>query len=320
MSDSTQHRDIADSEGLPDEASRFRLQQELENRKLKIEERKLEQARSESRARIWSTILISGLATVLLTIYAKWSDSRAQQRAAIAEQARVSVELVNAREKASTELRAKMFEALLQNYFKEAHEREQITILTMIALNFRDAVQIRPMLELLNFRILQNSNESERAQLQNELRRAARLVIKDQLEQIRLSKDGAVSFETISAGGAVPIKCPPNTSLKLVGIKDEFTITLQATQQDGSPPDKPFDVTFLDMPMVDYKTVRSKLGVASWRFALVLQDVSADKKTADIAIACLPVSQVGAERRYAFDELLEKYLFPTDVQPSASER
>ena len=319
MSDSTQHREIPISDALPDEASRFRLEQDLENRKLQLEERKLEQARSESRTRLWSTILISGLATSLLGVYAKWSDTRTQDRAISAEQSRVIVELVNAREKASTELRAKMFEALLQNYFREAHEREQITILTMIALNFRDAVQIRPMLELLNFRIRQNSNESERAQLQNELRRAARLVIKDQLEQIRMSKDGEVYFETISKGYAVRIKCGPNTSLKLVDVTDDFTINMQPTQPDGSLADKPFDVTYLDMPMVDYKTVRSS-AADNWRYALVLQDVSEDKKSADIAIACLPVSQVGAERRYAFDELLEKWLFPTGVATPGSAR
>jgi len=312
MSDSTRHLESPISDALPDEASRFRLEQALENRKLELEERKLEQARSESRARLWSTILISGLATGLLSVYARWSDTRTQERAKSAEQTRVAVELVNAREKASTELRAKMFEALLQNYFRDAHEREQITILTMIALNFRDAVQIRPMLELLNFRIDQNSNESERAQLRNELRRAARVVIKDQLEQIRMSKDGEVYYETISAGNAVRIKCGPNTSLKLAEVTNDFTISMQSIAPDGSLSDKPFDVTYLDMPMVDYRTVRSSSADA-WRYAVVLQDVSADKKSADIAIACLPVSQVGAERRYAFDELLEKYLFPTEV-------
>lgn len=312
MADPTQDREIPVADALPDEGTRFRLQQELENRKLELEERKLEQARSESRARVWSTILISGLATVLLGVYARWSEERAQERARSAEKTRVAIDLVNAREKASTELRAKMFESLLQNYFRDAGELEQITILSMIALNFRDAVQIRPMLELLNYRISQNADEEKRTQLRNDLRRAARLVIKDQLEQIRMSKDGEVFYQTIAVSDSVRVHCGPDTSLRLVEIKDDFTVNLQATRHDGSTTEKPFDVSYLDMPMVDYKIVRSS-AAEPWRYAVVLQDISLERKSADIAIACLPVSQVGPERRYAFDELLEKYLFPTEV-------
>lgn len=312
MADPSQRQEIPVTDAMPDEGTRFRLQQELENRKLELEDRKLEQARSESRVRVWSTILISGLATVLLSVYARWSDERAQERARSAEKARVAIELVNAREKASTELRAKMFESLLQNYFRDSHELEQITILAMIALNFRDAVQIRPMLELLNYRISQNPDEKERTQLQSDLRRAARLVIKDQLEQIRMSKDGEVFYATISTSDSVRVHCGPDTSLTLAGIRDDFTIELQASRDNGSSTEKHFEVSYLDMPMVDYKIVRSA-AAEPWRYAVVLQDVSVDRQSADIAIACLPVSQVGAERRYAFDELLEKYLFPTEV-------
>lgn len=61
------------------------------------------------------------------------------------------------------------------------------------------------------------------------------------------------------------------------------------------------------MPMVDYTTVRLS-SPAPWRYSIVLHDVARDGKSAEIGVACLPVSPVGAERRYAFDELLEQFL------------
>ena len=301
----------------------------LEERKLELEERKLGQARTDTWTRFWVTILVGGLITGGFN-YIIWQanqDAQTQARAAEktekeraervekaekeraerGQQVQVAIELVNAREKASTDLRAKMFNALLQNYFHNATDREQIAILELIALNFRDAVQIRPMLELLDVQILVNSNSAERIALRTELRRAAHVIVKDQLEQIRQSKKGEVSRTKIAVGEAVTVPCGPNVAVRMLGAKDDSTITLQRSGADGSAEDRKFDVSYFDMPMLDYKTVRGT-PPNDWRYAIVLENVMPDRKSAEIAVACLPQNYVSAERRYAFDDLLGDYL------------
>ena len=252
---------------------------------------------------------MSGLATLVVAVYTNWTNTRAKEIADRTEQTRVAIELVNAREKSSAELRAQMFNALLQNYFREASDREQIVILELIALNFRDAVQIKPMLELLDTQFKEMPSSPEREKLRVELRRASRVVIRDQLEQIRLSRDGDVNEAKIAVGKSEPMTCGPDVQLRVLNIEDDSAVTVQTEYLDGKPRGEPFQLSYFDMPMVDYKTVRSA-GSNVWRYAVVLQDVASDLKYAKIGIACLPVSQVGAERRYAFDELLEQYLFP----------
>ena len=98
MADPQKTGDSSSAGTAVDDAARFEFDKDLENRKLALEERKLEQARADSRARVWSTILVSGLATLVVAVYTTWTNTRAKERADRTEQTRVAIELVNARE------------------------------------------------------------------------------------------------------------------------------------------------------------------------------------------------------------------------------
>lgn len=307
------------------EMARFEFDKALENRKLELEERKFAQARTDMWLRFVTAILLGGIVTVGFNYYAarraedkkEAEDKRAEElriaeadRAARARQAQVAIELVNAREKSSTELRAGMFNALLQNYFHEASQRDRIAILELILLNFRDAVQIRPMLELLDAQIRESASAVERKKLQKELRRAAAVIIKDQLAQIRAAKDGEVVPMRIEVGSTIVVPCGPGgVTLDVEKIsRDRSSVTLQPTGAAAEQPGKEIDLSYFDMPMLDYKTVRTAKNV--WQYSIVLERIADDGRSADVAVACLPVSHVGPERRYAFDELLDEYLYP----------
>ena len=324
----------------PDElaAARFEFDKEVEDRKIQLEERKLKQARVDTWTRLFGTLAVGLLIAGGVQWYSIRSESDAKLRAETnqkvqrereqsaqvaqrereqsAQEAQVAIQLTNAREKALSDLRAQMFNALLQNYFKQATEQERIAILELIGLNFRDAVQIKPMFELLDGQLRTGAATPENTQLRTALRRAARGVIRDQLNQIRQAKDGGVCRMTLKVGEAASPQCFPQLRIKLRKV-DQLTIAVRTNSKDGvllgetdwEARGDDFVATYFDMPMVDYTAVLSSSS-ERWRYSVVLFKTAAEKKTAEIAVALLPISAVGPEHRYAFDELLEKYLLP----------
>jgi len=309
-------------------AARFEFEKEVEDRKSELEERKLKQARVDTWTRFIGTLAVGLLIAGGIQWYSIRSENDAKLRAEAnqkeqrereqsAQEAQVAIQLANAREKALSDLRAQMFNALLQNYFKETTDEDRIAILELIGLNFRDAVQIKPMFELLDARLRARAATPGNTQLGTALRRAARIIVRDQLNQIQQAKDGGVCRMTLKVGEAASPACFPGLRIKMRKV-DQFTIAVRTNSKDGVLLGKPdweargedFVVTYFDMPMVDYKAVLSSSS-ERWRYSIVLYGTSVEEKTADIALALLPVSAVGAEYRYAFDELLEKYLRPT---------
>ena len=112
--------------------------------------------------------------------------------------------------------------------------------------------------------------------------------------------------------------CFPPLTVKVRKI-DSFSVEVRTNSSDGTlvkTPDletigEDFVVSYFDMPMVDYKAVLSSSS-ERWRYSIVLDRIAFQQQAVDIAVALLPVSAVDAQHRYAFDELLEKYLRPTD--------
>ena len=65
--------------------------------------------------------------------------------AAANREAQTLIQLVNARESATANLRAQMFKTLLETFFDPKSAESQIVVLELIGLNFRDSIQIKPM-------------------------------------------------------------------------------------------------------------------------------------------------------------------------------
>lgn len=307
------------------EAARFEFEKALEASKLELEKRKLKQARVDTWTKFVSTIGVGVVVAGGLQLYsnaeATVSRSRDEEahkvqaeRAASAQKAQIAIELTSSREKALSDLRASMFNALLQHYFKQADDRERIAILELMALNFRDAVQIRPMLELLQIQLREKHGVHDAQILSAELWRAAHRIVRDQLEQIRQTKEGEVCNLTIMIGQVAHSDCFPLLAMRLQKVVDQSKINLQINVENGKLLDQThfnegFEVSYFDTPMIDYTTVRAE-NSKGWRYAIVLHKVSADEMSAEIGVALLPTTPVDAERRYSFDELLGDFLNP----------
>jgi len=257
-------------------------------------------------------------------------------------QAQAIVELVNSREHAMVNLRSEMFNSLLDKYLTGQDFESKIAVLEMIGLNFRDAIQIKPLFEHLDHQLsrtektmsggamiqgdvdFQSAPGHERDSLlvgvrlesggptpRDKLRRAAGRVIKDQLDQIREADSGSVCEMTLVRGEeAKRVECFPYLKLGLVAVTDSGIrvrpeSTLENLPIDGRLAKNGFLVNYFDMPMIDYTfmdTVTDKI-----RYSIVLREASVDDASATIALAVLPATAVTKQNPYLFDELVGEF-------------
>lgn len=260
-------------------------------------------------------IIFKGLVAIAvsgaLTFYGIISQQSRADREREDRSAQMLIQLVNARESANTQLRSNMFNTLLQHYFRQNDFRSQIVVLELIGLNFRDAIQIKPMFEQLD-RDFADVTVAEDHRYRSMLRKAARNVVRDQLDQIRLSADGHVCEAVLKTGEIIRPGCFPMLAVKLVSV-DEAGVRVQINSNQGQllfdddlENGDSFSVGYYDMPMVDYTSIA--VTSESMRYSIVLLDADPDRGTAEIAVAVLPVDTFSSRDTYLFDELLARYL------------
>lgn len=302
------------------ERERFEFEKSRQEQQSRLELGKLKQARLDSWLRVAGTIFIGGLISAAITIYGINSENKRTERAdklRVAENERAVrngksetfIRLVSARESANTSLRARMFEALLSHFFQAKDEKSRITMLELIGLNFRDAIEIRPIFEHLDREL--DSDNPDRALL----KKAVRSIINDQLDVIREARDGVVC-ESILKLKDEPSRpdCFSLLSIELTDINTQAgVIRIRANSRRGHfvPQDDQenrdqFSVGFFDMPMTDYTTFFNV--DVLYKYSIVLNKILDDDRVS-VSVAVLPADAISSHQRYKFDELLADYAF-----------
>jgi hypothetical protein len=305
-----------DREKLELEREKHAFQRELELEKLR-----------ESRRASWRSmigpVVIGGLISASVAFYGIYTDRQANERerrrieaadlrAQANRRSETLIQLVNARERAVTDLRAQMFSALLQHYFDRKDTGARITLLKLIGLNFRDAVQIKPLFEQLDAEIVAEGMEGARPEARRLLRKAARNVIRDQIEQIRQARDGAVCDLELAPGDQGDVDCLDGLKVELLAIGPDGVRVRSNTRDhallDAAEPaaGQAFGVGYFDMPMIDYTSVDAGRGNL-WKYAIVLDEIT-DDRVAHLKVAVLPVDSYSTQHKYKFDEMLADYL------------
>jgi hypothetical protein len=302
------------------EYEQWEYQKDWHKQENEIENKKLKQAKLDTWVRgLVSAILGTAIAVSIpaaITIYGIEIEKEKTSRAQEQRKQETLIQLINSRESADSNLRSQMFSALLQHYFQQRDYRTQIAILEIIGLNFRDALHTKPMFERLHVEIMEKEEKPQ--ELLESLKKASGRIIKDQLQQIRQSKEGGVceiefQISPMTKDPIIPV-CFQELVINLIDIKDDHIIVrtnskdgvLLGSKGDTSGDD--FKVSFYDMPMIDYTSVVTKAGYI-WKYSIVLKEVNKEKNTVKIAIANLPEETYGASEKYKFDEMLKGYLY-----------
>ena len=289
------------------EVKKLEFEKEKEANRIKIENEKLLQAQKDTKTRLISSFLVTIVVTGGLTLFGIYYEHQMSIEAEKSRKAEMTIQLINAREKANNDLRANMFKTLIDFYQKDPNEMSSVLLLELIGLNFKDTVLLKPVFEKL-YQDETSSDDQKKA-----LRSASRKIVNDQLEAIRQSRDGEVCRMTLKPSETKSAWCFPPLYVTLIEL-DEDSIKLRTNSKEGFIDDVEgtegggeFDVNYFDMPMIDY-TVSSTGDEDVWRYSIVLESLSIEGAT--IAIAVLPQDSFSAQMPFRFDEMMSDYINP----------
>ena len=271
---------------------------------------------AKNKSRDWVNILaklLPGIGAIIagifipLVIHINAERSRSNQ---------LYTEIVSKREMADTELRAKMFENLIKCFFgstsKQKTDKEKLTLLRLLALNFHEFFDLKPLFEELESEL----EEGDRYKL----REIATEIAGKQEALLSHIKEGMVFERVLYEGEENGIIVPPEDMnpyrdhrlgivLTEIGQNEAYVklhvIDIPEGVKDvGETTDVNFEVSFYDMPFID----NTKLFNAT-RFAITLKDIVLDKtqrRAARIKIIFFPESYMSTRDRPYLDEMLQQ--------------
>ncbi len=257
-------------------------------------------------------IVIKGLATTLVTIaITYYGISSETKRAEIAEEnrnAQIVIQTLSNRESAASDLKARMFDSLMNHYFVREGSEESITrarelLLRLIALNFHANFNLRPLFDDVNSRL----EVSERA----ELRKAAKAIAKIQINSL-VAAGGYVCKYRLVSGKTVASMTEPNCPLPIELILIEINDNGIRVKTPGSGDDDlGFQVSYYDMPLVDNSTI------GNVTYSLILSDAYPRQQMAAVKMAVFPENYFNAKNSLRFDQLIGSYVIKASEQPTA---
>ena len=222
-------------------------------------------------------------------------------------------EIVSKREISDSELRAKMFENLIKSFFSNVPHQtsniERITLLRLIALNFHEFFDLKPLFEELESQL--KNNEIEK------LRGIASEIIGKQEAQLSSVNEGMVYEETLYEGWENGKMIPPGEKkpykghrlgieIVEIGENDNYAKLsvkdIPEGKDVGDNVNVKFKLGYYDLPFID----NTKL-FNSTRFAIILKKILKDehgKKAINIKIIFFPESYMTSRDRPYLDEML----------------
>ena len=198
------------------------------------------------------------------------------------------IQILSNREAVLADMRTKMFGDLIQHYVKGQDPKSKIVIVELMAVNFQDLFQLRPLFDDLDATLRPASKERK------ELRRVAKNVISRQINTI-VGSGGSVCELELEINKTMQADCVP-LLFKLIKTQED------RIRVSGTPEDKNgFEVSYFDMPFADY----SKKG--ELRYSVVLS--STGKENAKVKVVVFPRHYFSGESRLVHDQLIGEYFF-----------
>ncbi len=223
-------------------------------------------------------------------------------------------DIISERETADSELRAKMFENLMKSFFggdfRYKTNKEKLTLLRLMALNFHESFNLKPMFEEIATDNKLNAKEKEK------LIYIAKEIVGKQEAMLSQVKEGMVWDITLSAGSAGAAEIPQRPKEAYRGHRLGIT-ALEINKEKGyarlrveDMPEKEniasnatiiFTIGYYDMPFIDNTKLFNHT-----RFAITLKDINTDggEKIAKLKIIFFPDNYMSGRDRPYLDEML----------------
>jgi hypothetical protein len=212
------------------------------------------------------------------------------QLAADRRSAEVLIQTLSNRERLEAEARVKMFDTLMQHYLSR-NDRDKITILELIAMNFGGQFQMRPLFEELYGKLTAAADRSK-------LRRVARKVVDRQVDQIVNAGGNLCELElkrnvetSATAQCGVPLK------LTLSEVAEDG---IRLVASPGAATD--FEVNYFDAPFTDNSKLRELI------YALVLAKTDARCGCATVRLVVFPQHYYDVNNKLHMDDMIGSHL------------
>ncbi len=264
--------------------------------------------------------LLTALAVAFLGFFGSRIIGRQQQFDA---NFRLYSELMSKREESESALRKDMFKSIIDAFLKPGMEKSpldaQLLNLELLAYNFHESLNLKPLFLHLEKTILALKDERERATQMDRLESVAREVTRKQM----LSLEGAgakfertVSLDSLKASpGGIALDEDSMTvehiqrlfrvfvleadqKTKNIKVRLEVRTLGDSLDQNEMPNVGEFWIGFYDFPMIDNTRLSH-----DQRCAIVLTDF--DEQSANISIIDFPGSHASLREKPYFDEIIE---------------
>ena len=221
-------------------------------------------------------------------------------------------QIVSEREKSDSDLRSKMFENLIQSFFNgdsaKKTNKQKLTLLRLLALNFHESFNFKPIFEELEPELTKNEKEK--------LKEIAREIIGKQEAMLSQVEEGMVYEKTLYEGDENGIMIPPDSQAAYRGHRLGIVVTEIGKEEEranlhvfdiaenNDNVDLKFKVTCYDMPFMD----NTKL-FNNTRFAVTLKETGTDSAGVNVVhlkIIFFPEAYMSSRDRPYLDEMLEK--------------
>lgn len=235
---------------------------------------------------------------------------------------RLYTEIMSSREKADSDLRKEMFNAIIQAFLdpQKATMEEKVLALELLAYNFHDVIDLSPLFKHVA-KSIDKSTLDNKTNLNRQLERVAREVIDKQLATLA---DGGIlttlslSFDEVGEGGQslderiYPIRADrpylPGQRYIFVEALHSYSSTreIKVRLESGSPEDRfdpeidiMFKVGFFDFPLIDNTRVShsQRIGIALTRWT---------DYGAELALVYFPGSRASLKEKPYYDEVIEQ--------------
>ncbi len=266
---------------------------------------------------------VGGLLTALAVAFLGFYGSRiVTQQQQFDSNFRLYSELMSKREESESSLRKDMFKSIIDAFLKPGMNSPldaQLLNLELLAYNFHESLDLKPLFLHLEKTILAIKNPTERAAQLDRLEQLAREVTRKQV--LSLEEDGAkfdrqIDLDSLKRNpGGIELD---DDSMTVDGIKRLFrVVALEADQRTKNikvrlevrrlsdsldETDQPniveFWTSYYDFPMIDNTRLSH-----DQRCAIVMTDF--DEQSADISVVDFPGSHASLREKPYFDEVIE---------------
>jgi hypothetical protein len=235
---------------------------------------------------------------------------------------RLYSELMSKREESESALRKDMFKSIIDSFLKPGMQNSsldaQLLNIELLAYNFHESLNLKPLFLQLEKTILALKNPAERKDQFERLERLAREVTRKQmlsLEEAGDKFDRQIDLDSLrnSPGGLVldedsmvvdnvkrlfrvlAIEADPHT--KNIKVRLEVRTLTDSASDDSPPSIVEFWISFFDFPMIDNTRLSH-----DQRCAIVMTNF--DEQSVDISVLDFPGSHASLREKPYFDEII----------------